>query len=201
MARIQYLIRERENSVYLLRLNNNSLSLSHARIQVNAVTFDNSGTRVISAEEHKIDILDIRAAAHVSQLNDHEGMITGTSLSPEGSHLLSNSQDHTMRLWDVRPASPVNGRCVNVYYGHQHDTSRQHQLLRCAWSPDSYWVSAGSADGCLCVWDQRWSTPRAIIKAHNKPITDVAFHPIRDEVIWGSVNNQIYWQNLSKRRW
>ena len=32
----------------------------------------------------------------------HTDTITGLSLSPDGSFLLSNSMDQTIRMWDIR---------------------------------------------------------------------------------------------------
>lgn len=55
------------------------------------------------------------------------------ALSYDGSYLLSNSMDNTLRIWDVRPFAPSE-RCVKLLSGHQHNFEKN--LLRCAWSPD-----------------------------------------------------------------
>lgn len=40
----------------------------------------------------------------------HTDTITSISLSPDGNFLLSNSMDHSIRLWDIRPFV-VGNRC------------------------------------------------------------------------------------------
>uniref|UniRef100_A0A915D0U0 Uncharacterized protein n=1 Tax=Ditylenchus dipsaci TaxID=166011 RepID=A0A915D0U0_9BILA len=72
------------------------------------------------------------------------------SLSPEGSHVLSNSMDCTARMWDIRPFAS-NQRMVKVFTGHQHNFEKN--LLRCAWSADSSKVSCGSSDRFVYVWE------------------------------------------------
>jgi len=43
-------------------------------------------------------------------------LISSMSLSPDGSYVLTNSMDNTLRIWDVRPF--VQGeRCVKVITG------------------------------------------------------------------------------------
>lgn len=49
-------------------------------------------------------------------LKGHSDTITGLRVSPDGSHLLSNSMDNTLREWDMRPYAPAN-RCTQVYTG------------------------------------------------------------------------------------
>ncbi len=52
------------------------------------------------------------------QLKGHSDTVTGLRLSPDGSHLLSNSMDNTLREWDVRPYAPPN-RCTKVFTGER----------------------------------------------------------------------------------
>ena len=46
------------------------------------------------------------------------GMITGIALHPDGSHLLSNGSDNTIRCWDVKPFCEGD-RCEKVFLGAQ----------------------------------------------------------------------------------
>jgi Prp8 binding protein len=49
-------------------------------------------------------------------MRGHSDTVTGLRTSPDGSHLLSNSMDNTLRVWDMRPYAPQN-RCVKVFTG------------------------------------------------------------------------------------
>jgi Prp8 binding protein len=51
-------------------------------------------------------------------LSGHNGTVTGLSLSPDGNHLLSNSADNTVKMWDIRPYVSDN-RCVGNFDGIQ----------------------------------------------------------------------------------
>lgn len=87
-------------------------------------------------------VLSSRALASYT-LEGHTDTITGLSVSPDGSFLLSNSMDNTLRSWDVRPF--VNGsRAHKSFAGVQHNF--QKTLLKCGWSADGTKVSAGSSD-------------------------------------------------------
>ena len=68
-----------------------------------------------------------------------------------------------MRIWDVRPYAPVD-RQLKLFLGAQHGFEKvslcahvcvaclshcfdaMKNLLRCAWTPDSTRIAAGSAD-------------------------------------------------------
>lgn len=54
------------------------------------------------------------------KLKGHTDTITGLSLSPDGSYILSNAMDNTLKIWDVRPFAPYE-RCVKILSGHQHN--------------------------------------------------------------------------------
>ena len=49
-------------------------------------------------------------------LKGHADTLTGMRVSPDGSHLLTNAMDGTLRVWDMRPYAPQN-RCVKVFNG------------------------------------------------------------------------------------
>lgn len=63
--------------------------------------------------ETNIKVWDLRKEAVVLTLEGHSDIVTGMSVSPDGSHLLTNSMDNTLRVWDVRPYAPEN-RCTKV---------------------------------------------------------------------------------------
>lgn len=74
-------------------------------------------------------------------LKGHSDSITGLALDPNGTHLLSNAADNSLRVWDLRPYAPAN-RCEKVFTGHQHNYERN--LLRCSWSSDGSKVCCAS---------------------------------------------------------
>ena len=88
----------------------------------------------------------------------HTDTVTGLSVSPDGSYLLSNSIDRSLRVWNIRPF--VTGavdveqgavRCEKLMQGVHHGAEKN--LLKCSWSPKMDLVSAGSADRMVHIWE------------------------------------------------
>lgn len=89
--------------------------------QVTAVTFNDTAEQVITGGiDNDIKVWDLRKNALLYRLKGHADTITGLSLSPDGSYLLSNAMDSTLRIWDVRAFAPQE-RCVKIFTGHQHN--------------------------------------------------------------------------------
>jgi len=109
-------------------------------------------------------------------LSGHSDIVTGLSMSKDGSFLLSNAMDKQLRVWDIRPFAPAN-RCVKILVGHEH--SFEKNLLRCAWAPSSKYVSAASSDGLVNVWNTTNRTIVHRLPGHTGSVNDVAFHPVQ----------------------
>lgn len=63
---------------------------------------------------------ELRKGAVTFKLSGHSNTVTGLKVSPDGHHLLTNSMDNTLRVWDLRPFAPAN-RCARVGVGVQCD--------------------------------------------------------------------------------
>uniref|UniRef100_A0A7S2XUZ9 Anaphase-promoting complex subunit 4 WD40 domain-containing protein n=1 Tax=Fibrocapsa japonica TaxID=94617 RepID=A0A7S2XUZ9_9STRA len=141
-----------------------------------------------------VQVWDVRKGQVSLELEGHHHTITGMSLSPDGSYLLTNSMDNTLRQWDVRPF--VQGsRCSKVYTGLQHNF--EQTLLRCGWSPSGEQVASGSADRVVHVWDEMTTQELYHLPGHTGSVNEVSFHP--KEPIIGSCGSDkvIYLGELS----
>ena len=49
-------------------------------------------------------------------LEGHSETLTSLRLSPNGSYLMSNAMDSSLRIWDVRPYAPTD-RCIKIFTG------------------------------------------------------------------------------------
>jgi len=54
------------------------------------------------------------------RMKGHSDTVTGLALSPDGSYVLSNSMDNSLRVWDIRPFAPQE-RCIKMMVGHAHN--------------------------------------------------------------------------------
>lgn len=80
--------------------------------------------------DNDIKVWDLRKNATLYKLKGHADTITGLSLSPDGSYVLSNAMDNTLRIWDVRPFAPFE-RCVQILSGHQHNFEKVLSFIIC----------------------------------------------------------------------
>jgi len=120
------------------------------------------------------------------KLEGHEDTVTGVRLSPDGSYLLTNAMDNTVRIWDVRPF--VKGhRNIKIFQGIQHNYEKT--LLRCAWSPDGSKISAGSADRFVYIWDTASRRILYKLPGHRGSVNEVDFHP-KEPIVASCSNDQ-----------
>jgi len=158
------------------------------KYQILSAVFSDDGMRAFTAGiSNFIQCYDLRTSRLLYSLVGHRDSVTGLSLSPDGSFLLSNAMDSTVRAWDVRPFVPtpaaasssagpsVDLRLTNVYKGATHDL--EQNLLRCAWSPDGLRVAAGSADKTLNIWEAATGKLLYRLPGHKGAVTAVEFHP------------------------
>jgi len=150
------------------------------KYQVTAVSFNDTAEKVFSAGlDNQIKVWDLRKKEVEYPLFGHTDTITGLSLSPDGSYLLSNSMDQTIRCWDVRPFV-IGNRCVKIFQGSTHNFEKN--LLRVSWSSDGSMITAGSADKFVYIWD---TTSRRILHkldGHKGSVNETSFSP-KDNLI------------------
>ena len=147
----------------------------------------------------------------LDQFHGHRDTVTCLSVHPEGTHLLSNSMDQSLMQWDVRPfvaaqeqqqhqphynSLLLHPRHVRTYMGHQH--SAEKGLLKCSWSADGTFVTAGSSDSRVHVWDVLSGQELYDLPGHKGCVNTVTFHPTESTVIAsGSSDKHIFVGELS----
>lgn len=101
--------------------------------------------------ETNVKVWDLRKEAVVLTLEGHSDIVTGMSVSPDGSHLLTNSMDNTLRVWDVRPYAPEN-RCTKVRdcLNRLDVTALVTNVSRS--SPSGVWTHPFMSTGECIVW-------------------------------------------------
>jgi len=81
----------------------------------------------------------------VKNISGHTSRVCSVSYSPGGSHIVSGSDDKTVRIWDARTGAclgePLRGHSSNVNF--------------VAYSSDGSHIVSGSDDKTACIWDAR----------------------------------------------
>jgi len=164
--------------------------------QVTSVAYGADGKTVYTGGiDNDITAWDVRQQRKTMTMKGHVDTITYLSLSPAGTHLLSNSMDGTLRSWDVRPF--VSGkRLVQSFSGGTHNAEKG--LLNCAWSVDGSMVSGGSADGVVHIWDVPSGEELYHLPGHAGCVNSVVFHPGENVVASGSSDKSIFVGELSQ---
>ncbi|WP_375772358.1 protein kinase [Archangium gephyra] len=84
---------------------------------------------------------DARAQGFATVLRGHREVINALLFSPEGRRLVSSSDDHTLRLWDLEKGT------------HQVLSGHTDEAWRLAPFPDARGFVSSSKDGTLRQWD------------------------------------------------
>lgn len=166
--------------------------------QILSVALDGIGCRVFAGSlDNTIREYDLRGGMRESSvLEGHQDSITGLDIHPDGTHLLSNGMDHTVRLWDVQPFLAGQKRQKAVLRGAMHNFEKQ--LLRVHWSCDGCYAVAASSDRNVCIWDvetipskeQGGDSTRNLVyrlPGHTGSVNDACLHPL--EPIVASVSS------------
>ena len=129
-------------------------------------------------------------------LRGHTDSITSLQLNPDGTKILSNSMDNTVRCWNVKPFCLDENRCMKVYSGHSHGYDQN--LLRSTWNRNQKWVAAGSSDNSLYVWNSTNRQIKMKLGGHEAVINDVKFSPVANVVASCSNDKTVILTELNK---
>ncbi|KZP17812.1 WD40 repeat-like protein [Athelia psychrophila] len=118
-------------------------------------------------------------------LEGHKDWVRAVAYSPDGAHIVSGSDDNTIRIWDAETGEAVG----EPLRGHSAT------IMAIVYSPDGRHIVSGSKDKTIRIWDAE--TGEAVgepLIGHTEPIWAIAYLPDGAHIISGSDDNTI-------RRW
>jgi len=101
-------------------------------------------------------------------------------LAPQGTTLVSASDDQTLRVWDV-----LTGQVLRTFIGHSN------RIWAVAFSPDGYTLASASDDKTIKLWDVRTGQCLKTLYKHTDWVWSVAFCPIGQVLASGSVDQTV----------
>lgn len=117
-------------------------------------------------------------------LRGHRGPVLDTAYTHDSTHLLSVSEDTTMRLWNLE-----SGQAVALYRGHNYP------VWCVAVAPLTMYVATGSYDSTVKIWATDCTYPLRTMAGHTQAVDCVAFHPNGTYVASGSCDRTVrLWQ-------
>ncbi|HXA18323.1 MAG TPA: pentapeptide repeat-containing protein, partial [Thermoanaerobaculia bacterium] len=117
----------------------------------------------------------IMRPAVLAATSGHGSSVTACAWSPDGTQLLSGSEDNTLKMWDARTAQELR-----TLAGHGDTVSS------CAWSPDGTQLLSGSEDNTLKVWDARTGQELRTLAGHASRVSSCAWSPDGTQLLSGS---------------
>lgn len=121
------------------------------------------------SEAYRLYLIDLPARKIVGTLAGHEKTIVAAVYSPDGARLVSTSEDHTARIWDVRKRTTLH-----VLKGHGD------AVHGAAWSPDGKSLVTVGWEGTARIWGAETGKPRKVLRHVEKagyPVLSVAWSP------------------------
>ncbi|KAJ6616366.1 WD40 repeat-like protein [Mycena sp. CBHHK59/15] len=115
-------------------------------------------------------------------LQGHSGSISSVAFSPDGTQIVSGSEDCTVRLWDAQTGHTVAGPIKGHHKG----------VLSVGFSPDGTQIVSGSEDCTVRVWDaQTGHTVAGPFEGHSKGVLSVGFSPDGTQIVSGSDDHTV----------
>ena len=111
----------------------------------------------------------------IRTLEGHTNRVNAVAVTPDGRHVVSGSDDKTLRVWDL-----ATGETKTTLKGHSN------RVNAVAVTADGRHVVSGSDDKTLRVWDLATGKTKTTLKGHTRSVYAVAVTPDGRHVVSGS---------------
>ena len=106
-----------------------------------------------------------------------EHFLTSAAFSPDGTRIVTASEDNTARVWDA-----ATGKEIAVLRGHARS------LRSAAFSPDGSRIVTASADQTARIWDAATGKEIAVLRGHTFSVESAAFSPDGSRIVTASAD-------------
>ncbi len=120
-------------------------------------------------------VWDAQTGTPLLDLKRHTGYGRSVSYSPDGTRIVTGSDDNTAKVWDARTGTPLLD-----LKGH---TAAVNSV---SYSPDGTRLVTGSWDQTAKVWEAQTGTPLLDLKGHTGYVTSASFSPDGARLVTGS---------------
>jgi hypothetical protein len=129
----------------------------------------------------KLDVAMLKLSKSVVQLRErkvflgHDNAVNSGAFSPNGTRVVTASDDKTARLWDA-----VTGKEIAILRGHDNSVNSA------TFSPDGARVVTASDDKTARLWDAVTGKEIAILRGHDNSVNSATFSPDGARVVTAS---------------
>ena len=122
-------------------------------------------TVVVGLESGDIVVFDGITGTQTAILSEHTDLVESLAFLPDGTSLVSGSQDNTIKLWDLQ-----TGGVIKTFHGHTN------WVTSVSVSADCSIIASGSWDKTIRLWDIHTEECHCIIKQQDQ-VCYVKFSP------------------------
>lgn len=140
-------------------------------------------------KEQRIRIYDLATGELVQLLAGHTAKVVALAFSPDGTRLLSGSQDRTALLWDLTTSRPL-----------RRLDRHKAEIYGVGFTPDGARMVTAGFDRSLWLWRVADGKPIAEMRGHGDKIYALAISPSDGSIASGSFDGEIrHWDGQTGR--
>jgi WD40 repeat protein len=135
------------------------------------VAFHPNGSRIAVANtrgsnEGWVSVWDVMTGEMLFTLPDQNAFVNSVAFSPDGTRMITTSDDQTTRIWDA-----TTGEELQTFYGQTIN------VTNAAYSPDGTRIATAIGNGQVSVLDAATGRELLTLAGHSSNIRMVAFSP------------------------
>ena len=142
-------------------------------------------TIAVGGGSGKIITLDGITGMQTAILSGHIGFVVSRAFFPDGTLLVSGSNDQTIKLWDVQ-----TGGVVRTFHGHTG------YVQSVSISADCATIVSGSDDCTIKLWDIQTGECHHVIEQQNR-VDHVRFYPLDPQCLVSVSDDKIWHWNIN----
>jgi WD40 repeat protein len=132
------------------------------------------GAVAATSTANDVGLWDVGNGRLLHRLRGHRSVVNDVEFSPDGSLLVTASNDHDARIWDVS-----SGRLLHVLRGHFFP------VWRASFSPNGRWIVTAS-QFTAGLWNVATGQLVLYLREHERPLTAATFSPDGNWVLTAS---------------
>ena len=119
----------------------------------------------------------------------HTKGVNAVAYSPDGTKILSASQDKTIKEWSVS-----TGKCLQTFEGHK-------DVVKCiAYHNEGAKILSGSNDGTIKEWEVETGKCTATFEEHEEGVTSIKYLPDNEYFLSGSTDKTVRLWNIKSQK-